>query len=94
MLSDIEAIASNHLCDSDGVFAVLALLGRPAAKILRMKYFRPDSDSEEEDEVSPQEIGNCIRAWWKEKSLSDNDWQNWASDILVKWSPVSKGEDI
>jgi hypothetical protein len=93
MLSDIETIVSTHSCDSDEVLTVLALLDCPKENFLEMKYFRRNSDSREE-EISLEEVNRQIRAWWKEKSLTEGDWQNWASDIFVKWSPVSKGEDI
>jgi type I restriction enzyme, R subunit len=93
VLSDIETIIQSQSWDSDAVLAVLALLSRPVVELLRMKYLRPGSDTEE-NEISPQEVGTQIRAWWREKSLTDSDWQNWASDVFVEWSPVTKGEDI
>jgi hypothetical protein len=33
-----------------------------------------------------------LRAWAIDKTLSDEAWQSWAGDVIVKWLPVMEGE--
>jgi type I restriction enzyme R subunit len=91
LLSDIEPIAEAVSCEPDEVLALLALLSRPSAQFLKMEYL---ADGEQEVEILPDEVGRKVRAWWKEQSLSDEEWRDWASHTRVQWRPVARKEDI
>jgi hypothetical protein len=38
-----------------------------------------------QSEVPPSEFTRMLRAWWKEKTISEKDWKEWASKIQVRW---------
>jgi hypothetical protein len=52
-----------------------------------MEYLGTDSD--DATRVSPEEVGRKIKAWWKDKSMRDDEWRAWAESVIVKWQPVN-----
>jgi hypothetical protein len=84
-LSEIDSIAHKISSDENDVLAVLALLSRPDAALLTMSY---QTDSEK-NRVPNDEVIRRLRAWWRDKSLSDTEWEEWANRTTVEWSPVS-----
>jgi hypothetical protein len=71
----------------EDVVSVLALLSSSAAGFLRMEL---RSKAQPNNPVSSQEFYSKLRAWWKEKTITDSEWQTWASDIRVWWTPVNR----
>lgn len=92
MLSDVESVAGDVGSEPDEVLAVLALLSRSSAQFLKMEYLILGDDQEEE--ISPSEVGRRIKAWWKDKSLPDEEWKRWASSTRVQWRSVTQEEFI
>jgi len=86
-LDDLNRIAGTVSCDPNEVLAVLVLLSRPSAQLIKMNYRRLDGDRE--INVSPSEMGKQIKAWWKDKTLSDADWEAWATATRVRWVPTT-----
>jgi hypothetical protein len=88
-LSDIDHVAKAVACDSNEVLAVLGLLSKPSAGILKME-FRAGSPAGAE--VSQSEFNDKLTDWWRNKSLSDPEWQRWASTTIVRWVPAEENE--
>jgi len=86
-LSEVDAVAKTTGTDANDVLAILALLSRPGAGVLKMEYL-----TDEGSEVSREELGKKLKAWWKEKTISDDQWRSWAEGVQVKWSPISEEE--
>ncbi len=91
-LSDVNRIAALENCTTDEVLSVLSILDRPSESLLEMQYVLVNS--EQRTEMSLEEVTSQIRSWWKDKHLTDQDWQNWASNVLVQWTPVIDEEAI
>ena len=87
-LSDIDSVTESASCDSDEVLAVLALLSRPSIRILTMEF---RSELQGEAEITPSDFIRKLTDWWRNKSLSEEEWQTWASSTKVRWIPASKG---
>lgn len=82
-LSDVDAISEAANCNGEEVLALLALLSKPEAHLLKIKYTK-----QEGRQITPQEVTDKLRAWWKTKTLPDDEWKAWAGSVQVKWSPV------
>ena len=89
-LSDADAISDSVSAESNDVLAVLALLARDGVGLLTMEYFARDGGHLAK--VSRDAMTKRLRAWAKDKTLSDEEWQSWAGDVIVKWQPVIEGE--
>jgi hypothetical protein len=84
-LSQVEDLARSSSSDPDDVFTVLALLSHPGSDLLKLEYLAADSNGRKE--VSTAEVVQRLRAWWKDRSLSDEQWKAWAGATLVQWTP-------
>jgi SNF2 family DNA or RNA helicase len=88
-LSDVDAIAAGIEMDSKEILAALAILSAPASTLLRMNY---SSQSNPNREIPETEVIDRLRAWWREKSMNNEEWKRWASEIVIKWTPASPAE--
>ncbi len=87
-LSEIGVIAREASSEPDEVLAVLALLSRRPSGLLRMEYL--DRNSTGLNEISTTEVATRLRAWWREKSLSEDEWKRWATATIVRWRAAVK----
>jgi hypothetical protein len=85
---EVDAIAEETGRDTEEVLALLSLISRPAAHLLKMEYVGPRG------EVPYAEVTRHVRAWWKDKTLSDEDWEEWADQVVVRWSLVDSQESL
>ncbi len=85
-LTEVDAVAKSASAKPNEVLAVLALLSRPAARLLKMEYFA--NGGEGSPKVPRNEVGKRLTAWWKDKTMSQDEWRSWARNVVVKWSPV------
>jgi hypothetical protein len=88
-LADVDEVAKNSSAGSNEVLSVLALLSRPASGLLKMEYLATDGAGNAS--VSKDEVTKKLRAWWREKTVTDDAWRSWAGKIIVKWTPVGLG---
>jgi hypothetical protein len=84
LLSDIDSILEPGSSDPHDVLAVIALLSEPSCGLLKMNY-RSGSQA---GEVSNIEVMKRLRAWWREESITNDEWKAWAGGIVVAWTPV------
>jgi type I restriction enzyme R subunit len=89
-LTQLDEIAIAVSVESNDVLAVLGLLSRPSTGFLKMEYMR--NSSNDGSKVSRAEVSKKLKAWWKDKTLPDDEWRAWAENVVVKWSPISGGE--
>lgn len=90
-LSDIGPIAREASSDPDEVLAVLAFLSRSSPGFLRMEYV--DRDSTHVDRISTSDVVARLRAWWRDKSLSEDEWKRWATATIVRWRTASREDE-
>jgi len=64
------------------VFAVIGLLASPNAMILEMVLRSNDGI-----EILAEEVANKLSSWWKNKTMPESEWKEWASKIDVFWCP-------
>jgi type I restriction enzyme R subunit len=79
-LTEIQDIVEASQCDAEDVLALLALLSKPAVGFLTMQYV-----GEKGTKISAQQVTAKLKAWWKDKSMSDDEWKAWAGAVQVKW---------
>lgn len=82
-LTDVDAVAEVAASQPDEVLAVLALFSRPGSGLLRMEYVSHSSSK-----VAREEVGQKLKAWWKDKTMPEDEWRSWAGSVVVKWSPI------
>jgi type III restriction enzyme len=87
-LADLDSVSEFASSTADEALAVLTLLSAPSARFLKIEF---RSDSPDQPEIAPTEVVRMLTAWWKEKSISDDEWNKWASGVLVRWVPVTDG---
>jgi len=84
-LQDVDRVARSTGEDSNDVLAVLALLSRPHTGFLRMQYLT--GNGEDAGALSNDEVVKQLRAWWREKTMTEASWREWADRIQVTWVP-------
>src|SRR5439155_15458403 len=82
-LAGVDAVAKIAPAEITDVLAVLALLSRPGAELLTMEYL--PSGGEDASRVSKEEVAKRLRAWWRDKTLTESEWREWASKVAVRW---------
>jgi type III restriction enzyme len=88
-LSDIDRVAVQASCEAEDILPVLSALSRHSGPFLRMEL---QSDSDVDPVVSTEELFRRLTEWWRRRTISDREWQQWASRVRVKWVPVHEGD--
>ena len=81
-LSEIDATAETIKCDPSEALSLLALLSHEPEGVLRMEL---RSESQNGHEIPPSEFIHMLTAWWRKKTISEDEWQSWASKVHVRW---------
>ena len=89
-LSDVASAMESASCEEDEALAVLSLLSRPSVRMLRMEL---RSEALNGAEVTFSEFIKRLTDWWKRKSVSDEDWKRWSSDLKVRWVRAGEREE-
>jgi hypothetical protein len=85
-LLDVDEIAKTSSTESNEVLSVLALLSCPTSGLLKMEY--AEKDGAGNASVTKDEVTRQLRGWWREKTITDDEWRSWAGKIIVKWIPA------
>jgi type I restriction enzyme R subunit len=88
-LADVDQVAKVSSAESNDVLAVLALLSRPTSGLLEMDYVLNGRSGKES--LSKDEITKHLRGWWRDKTITDDEWRSWAGKVIVKWRPADRG---
>jgi type I restriction enzyme R subunit len=88
-LGDLQRIAREQNLSVEDMLSVISLLTGPRQDFLRRLYYQL-SLSGQIEEVPSDEVNRQMHRWVGEKTLSESEWQNWASHIFVGWEPTSK----
>ena len=86
-LQDFSKITEITACSESDILAVIAQLSSLNTGYLKLSYSSAISNKA----VTQAELNKKIKAWWKDKTLSDEDWKEWASNIHIKWEPNFRG---
>lgn len=79
LLSDTSAVAKAVSCNPDDVLPVLAILSAPSVTYLTMEYVDKDL------KLVNREVGEYLTKWHRDKTVSDKEWKDYASEIRVQW---------
>ncbi|MCP4698451.1 MAG: DEAD/DEAH box helicase family protein [Gammaproteobacteria bacterium] len=90
-LSDIPDLIVRTDANESDVLAIVAMLSRPSAKILRMEL---QSGEQNGAPIPVSDFLKMLTSWWRTKTLSDDEWHNWASNVIVKWIPAGGDREI
>lgn len=90
-LADIDAIARSSNCDLNDALAVLGLLSRPESGVLIMNYERVANSRR--TPISREEVALQLRAWWRDKTISEADWESWARSVNIMWRVATQGKE-
>jgi hypothetical protein len=82
-LTSVDSVAKVAGSEPNDVLAVLALFSRPGLGLLALEY-SSDSDTK----VSREQLAQNLKAWWKDREMTDDQWRSWAGRVVVKWSPI------
>lgn len=84
-LSDFEKIKDASSCEDNDLLSLLALLSRKSAKFLKMEL---QSKIDKNVKINQSEFILMLTGWWKNKSISEDKWHEWASNTIVCWKPI------
>lgn len=84
-LAELDAIATNGGWGKPELLAVVGLLGAPKTSLLRMELRAADGKA-----VPAEEIARKLASWWKDKTMTEGEWKEWASKINVFWTPANR----
>jgi hypothetical protein len=59
-------------------------------RFLQMTY---RNETTPNPEVPITEVMAKLQAWWKDHSMSDEEWKSWASNTIVQWTPRQLEEE-
>jgi len=65
------------------------VLSAPSTGIFRMRYRTHDGS-----EVTDAEVSEKLRSWWRERTLSEDEWKHWSRNVLVEWSLARDNEVV
>lgn len=83
-LAEVPRIAKEVVSTEEHVLAILGLLSHPSKATLRMELRGAGNSSE----IPFSDFQSKLTEWWRDKSLSDDKWEDWATSINVRWLPV------
>ena len=63
-------------------WGVLAILASPSVGELRLDL---RANSGESSLVTPSEFAGRLRDWWKNKTMTEDEWKQWAAGVDVRW---------
>lgn len=82
-ISDLRRISQTVGCLEGDVLAVLSALTRQGAGTLSLGLVEQSTNTP----VSLKEFIDKLTAWHRKKTLSDEEWDQWASTVSMRWMP-------
>ncbi len=86
-LTDLEKVAVAAKSTSDQAFNVLAYLASPSSHFLRLEL---RSETHHGEPIELKDVIDKLRAWRRDKTLTREEWEQWAERVKVKWSVVEE----
>lgn len=81
-LSDFNGISEKCDCEIEEIFSIIGLLSNPDKQIIKQEF----QLSDDKETIKVSEVHNKFRKYWKEKSISEKEWLEWAEKIEIKWN--------
>jgi hypothetical protein len=88
-LTAISEMAASRSLTVDEFMSILGLLTGPDNEFIRRIYYRR-TPTGEEIRVPATEVAGQTRRWVYEREADESQWRDWASKVMVGWSPVEK----
>jgi type I restriction enzyme R subunit len=79
-LEDAFSIGSQNEISPEELLALLGLLAHDSSSPLVMQYRHSSGEI-----ISPAEFTHHLKKWWREKTMDDDAWHNYANEITVQW---------
>lgn len=79
-LSEIIEISKNADVDLDDVLSVVGLLSNPEENIIKAEFHSLNNEP-----IDAAQVYSKFAEYWRGKSVSKEEWEQWSSKILVKW---------
>jgi len=89
-LSGIQRIAVGLNVSVEDIFAVMSMLTGPTQEFLRRVYYRLDETGRYRD-IPAEEVIQHTRQWLIEGAVLEDDWRQWAGNVLMGWEPSANG---
>jgi hypothetical protein len=86
-LNDLDIIAKSAKSELKDVFSVVGLLSNPDKNLMKVEF----STNGDNEKIDSQQVYMKLREYWKDKKLSENEWEKWSKMIQVKWK-INKTE--
>jgi type III restriction enzyme len=84
-LSDLVLHEQSASSKRRQTLGVLGLLSNPTVRALTIRFYAQDGRGRE---IFQTEITQKLTDWWRDNSISEADWREWASNIRVQWVPT------
>lgn len=84
-LASLNSLSKSTQCSTDEMLAVLGLLSRESVGFLELEIRSTDPNGRV---IPPEELIRMLTRWWRDKSITEQEWQTWASQTTVRWIPV------
>ena len=88
-LSDLQAAAERTSCSTQDALAIISLLSSETPRLLNM-----DMRFTNGKPVSREEFIQKLSDWWRDGKVSDADWEQWALQVEVRWTPAGMHEGL
>lgn len=79
-LDEMVAMSEQYKFELDDIFSLVGLLSTPNKNLLRMEFFTMKNER-----VESEIIYRKLKKFWKDRTISKEEWEDWSSTIIVKW---------
>jgi hypothetical protein len=85
-MSSFTRVADQSGCSFREALAVVSLLSSPRIAVLE---FGLRSRTGDRNSVSTEKFLDQLTAWWRDKTLDDHAWKEWASSVEIEWKATT-----
>lgn len=83
-LAHASKIAESNSIKIEDVLTLLSLLSNPAFNLLKQVYYLKNSKPHK-IYISSDEVAQKMKNWQVSKAISDNEWKDWSTAIMIGW---------
>jgi len=85
-LSDLISIGKSRQCSIGDILGIVGILSTQTTGLLHMEL----RSSVTERPIPAEAFTAKLRAWWRDKTFSEEEWQTWAGGVAVSWVSWAK----
>ncbi len=79
--SDLQKIAKEENIELTKVLSLVGLLSNPEYGFMKQEFALIENNTS----ISSKEVYERLRKFFREKSITEKEWSDWAKKVLVKW---------